>query len=286
MNHCGFFLLKFIRLGYLPALLPAVLLILLASGVCAQTREEEILSKMRVDEKLNAAVPLDLAFTDQNGSRVKLRDYFTGEPVILTLNFYECPMLCPLVFKSLVEAMEGIQGLSLNKDFRIVTVSFNAEETPARTKEKAMETYSMTRGITNLENRWPFLMGNQPEIDRLTDAVGFRYVKVAKDNFAHPAAIMILTPEGRVARYLYGIEQNPRDLKLALIEAADGKIGGSQLLNRALLYCFHYDPEGKKYAVAAVNIMKFTGGIVFLLLGVLIFSLWRREKDPGGRGGN
>jgi protein SCO1/2 len=183
--------------------------------------------------------------------------------------------------------MGSIQGLSLNRDFRIVTVSFNADETPARTKEKAMETHAMLRGITNPESRWPFLMGNQPEIDRLTSAVGFRYVKLAKDNFAHPAAIILLTPEGRVARYLYGLEQSPRDLKLALIEAADGRIGGSQLLNRALLYCFHYDPEGRKYALAAVNIMKVTGGVVVLLLGILIFSLWRREKKgAGGRGGN
>ncbi len=263
------------------AVLPFLLVVLLAvfpGSLQALTTEEEVLQKIGVDEKLNAGIPLDLTFTDQDGRQVRLGDYFAGEPVILTLNFYECPMLCPLTFRSLVDTMGKIQGLSLNRDFRIVTVSFNPEETQARTKARALETYRMLRGITNAEQRWPFLMGDATAIERLTGSVGFRYLKLAKDNFAHPAALILLTPEGRVARYLYGIEQNPRDLKLALIEAADGKIGGSQFLNRALLYCFHYDPSGKKYALAAVNVMKISGAFVLLLVGILILSLWRHEK--------
>jgi len=267
--------------------LVTVFLCAFPAGLQALTPEEEILRKIGVDEKLDAVVPLDLAFTNQDGRQVRLKDYFTGEPVILTLNFYECPMLCPLVFRSLVDAMGKIQGFSLNRDFRIVTVSFNPDETPARTKAKALETYQMLRGITNAGDRWPFLMGDQASIERLTGSVGFKYVKLAKDNFAHPAALILLTPDGRVARYLYGIDQSPRDLKLALIEAADGKIGGSQFLNRALLYCFHYDPAGKKYSLAAINIMKITGAFVLLLLGILVFSLWRREKRGAeGRGGS
>jgi protein SCO1/2 len=259
-------------------LLVAAILCAFPPGLKAQTQEEEILRKIGVEEKLDAVVPLDLTFTNQEGRQVRLKDYFTGQPVILTLNYYECPMLCPLVFRSLVDTMGKIQGLSLNRDFRIVTVSFNPDETPARTKAKALETYRMLRGVTDSEGRWPFLMGDERSIERLTGSVGFRYVKLAKDNFAHPAVLILLTPEGRVARYLYGIDQRPSDLKLALIEASDGKIGGSQFLNRALLYCFHYDPVGKKYAVAAINLMKITGGAILVMLVILIVVLKRTEK--------
>jgi protein SCO1/2 len=271
-----------------------ILLFLFASILCAipaclqaQTPEDEILQKIGVNEKLDSIVPLDLTFTNQDGRQVRLRDYFTGEPVILTLNYYECPMLCPLVFRSLVDAMGKMQGLSLNKDFRIVTVSFNPDETPARSKAKALETYRMLRGVTNVEDRWPFLMGDEASIARLTGSVGFRYVKLGKDNFAHPAVSVILTPDGSISRYLYGVEVAPTDLKLALIEAADGRIGGSRLVNQVLLYCFHYDPVGKKYAVTAINLMKITGAAVLTMLVILIVVLKRSEKrNPEWREGS
>ena len=257
-----------------------MLLVLCTHSLHAQSNDpaDEILKRIGVDEKLGAMVPLDLQLTDQEGAIVKLGDFFSGEPVILTLNYYECPMLCPLIFRNLVNTMAGIRGLSLNKDFRIVTVSFNPDETPARTKEKALDTYAMLRGIAVPEQRWPFLYGSKPDIGRLTAAVGYRFVQLAKDNFAHPAAIIVLTPDGRISRYLYGMEQPPRDLKLALIEAAGGRTGGSTLLNQALMYCFHYDPVGRRYALAALRIVNLVAGTTLLLLAVLLVTLWRREK--------
>jgi protein SCO1/2 len=244
----------------------------------AHTREDEILKGVGVDEKLNARVPIDLHFTNLAGSNVKLADYIAGKPVILTLNYYSCPMLCPLTFRNLTETMNGLQGLSLNRDFRVVTVSIDPDESLSLMKEKASETYGGLKGITDPEQRWPFLMGKPAEIDSLTKAVGLRYVQLGKNNFAHPSVSVVLTPDGRVSRYLYGVEIAPSDLKLALIEAADGKIGGSRILNRVLLYCFHYDPVEKKYAVTAVNLMKITGAAILAMLVILIVVLKRTEK--------
>lgn len=274
------------RAAYAVMLFAAIILIGIAvfpGSLHAVISEEEVLRNIGVDEKLDARIPLDLVFRDQEGKRVRLGDYFSGGPVILTLNFYECPMLCPLVFRNLVNTMGRIQGLSLDRDFRIVTVSFNPEETPARTRAKAQETYRMLRGVNDAEQRWPFLMGDPEAIGRLTGSVGFKYMRLAKDNFAHPAVLILLTSEGKVARYLYGIEQSPRDLKMALIEAAEGRIGGSTALNKVLLYCFEYDPVGKRYSLAAVNIMKIAGAAILIFLGILLLSMWRHEKRTGSR---
>ncbi len=244
----------------------------------AHTTEDQVLKGVGVDERIGARVPPDLVFIDREGRKVSLRDYLTGQPVILTLNYYSCPMLCPLTFRNLTETMNRIQGLSLNRDFRIVTVSIDPEENPSLMKERAVETSSGLKGIKDPGQRWLFLMGKQAEIAGLTNAVGFRYVRLGKNNYAHPSVFIVLTPDGRVSRYLYGVEILPSDLKLALIEAADGKIGRSRVLNRVLLYCFHYDPVGKKYAVAAINLMKITGAAILAMLVILIVVLKRTEK--------
>jgi len=257
------------------------------SAGAAPLTEQEILRHIGVDERLGTRLPLDLTFTDDQGKAVTLGNYFTGEPVILTLNFYSCPMLCPLTFRNLITTMGEMQGLSLNRDFRIITVSFDPEETLQRAREKVAETHGMLRGGGDPGDRWCFLLGREPEIERLTGTVGYRYLRLGTNNFAHPSVLIVLTPDGRIARYLYGLELKPRDLKLALIEASDGKIGGSTVMNRVLLYCFHYDPAGKKYSLAAVNIMKISGGLVLALLAVLMLSLWRREKPHREeKGGN
>ena len=277
----GWSLTKYVLLSLL------ILLVLFPLRLQALTTEEEVLRNMGVDEKLNNRLPLDLSFTDLDGKSVKLGKYFTGGPVVLSLNYYTCPMLCPLTFRNLIDTMQKMQGLSLNKDFRIVTVSFDPDEKLAVMQDRSRETYGSLKGITDPKQRWTFLMGTQENIKLLTSAVGFRYMLIEKGNFAHPSAFIILTPDGRVARYLYGIEQRPQDLKLALIEAADGKIGGSTIINKVLLYCFHYDPVGKKYAVAAVNLMKITGGVILAMLVTLIVVLKRSEKrKPDGQGGS
>lgn len=273
-----------VTIGALLAVL-VVAAILVPPHLAAHTSQDELLPDVGVDEKLGAQIPPDLAFTDQDGKAVRLGDYLTGGPVVLTLNYYSCPMLCPLIFKNLTKTVNAVQGLSLGKDYRIVTVSIDPEETTARASDKARETWRMQPTLADPGRRWPFLLGQAPEIERLTKSVGVRYVRLEQNNFAHPSVLVVLTPQGRVARYLYGIEQRPADLKLALVEAAGGRIGGSAFLNQVLLYCYHYDPVGKKYALAAMNVMKIAGGVVLLLLGVLLVTLWRRERPAGGTGG-
>lgn len=243
---------------------------------------DEILRQIGVDERPGARIPPELVFTDTAGRTVRLGDFFDNGPVILTLNYYSCPMLCPTIFRNLAGTMDKMKGLSLAKDFRIVTVSFDPGEPLARARAKESETHAMLRGIPVPAGRWTFLTGHEPEIRRLTATVGYRYVKTDAVNYAHPAVIVILTPDGRVARYLYGIEHSPRDLKLALVEAADGKIGGSPLMNRIILACYHYDPVGKKYALLASRVMTGAGVVTLVAVGVPLALLWRRERRRGG----
>ena len=231
-----------------------------------------------VDERLNATLPADLTFTTPDGREVRLGDYLGGGPVILTLNYYECPQLCPLIFRNLTATLNRLAGLSLDRDFRIVTVSLNPAGTAATARAKAAESYAMLRGVTEPASRWPFLLGKEGEIGRLAQAAGIRYTRLAKDNFAHPSVLVVLTPDGRIARYLYGLEQEPRDLKLALIEAAAGRIGGSTLVNRVLIACYHYDPAGRRYVLAAGAIMKGAGAVTLVAVGVPLAILWRRER--------
>lgn len=249
-----------------------------SSPARAHTLKDEQLASVGVDERPGAQLPLDLPFTDQDGRQVRLGDYFTGGPVILTLNYYSCPTLCPVVFRNLAGTVTAIKGLSPAKEYRIVTVSIDPEESTARARAKAAESWRMLPQLSSPERNWPFLLGDQPALERLAKSVGVRYVRLGKNDFAHPSVILVVTPDGRVSRYLYGLEQRPVDLKLALIEAAGGRIGGSELVNRALLYCFHYDPAEKKYLLAARNIMTGGGIVTLFLVGVPLALFWRRER--------
>jgi protein SCO1 len=249
-----------------------------AAQLRAHTEQDELLPNIGVDEKLGAQLPLELTFIDQDGRAVRLKDYFTGQPVILSLNYYSCPTLCPLVFRNLSQTISSIRGLTPGKDYSIVTVSIDPEETVERARTKAQETWQMAPTVPSPAMHWPFLLGGQGNIERLAKSAGFRYARLAKGNFAHPSIFIVITPSGKVARYLYGIEIPPADLKLALMEASQGKIGGSPFLNQVLLFCYHYDPVGKRYGLAAVNIMKIAGGGILLFLGVMFLVLWRVEK--------
>ncbi len=253
---------------------------LLPSRLAAHTLRDEALPNVGVDEKLGNRVPLDLTFIDQDGRRVRLGDYFAGGPVILTLNYFSCPTLCPLVFRNLANTIASVKGLSLGGDYRIVTVSIDTEEVQERAHSKAEETWRMLTGIQNPAERWPFLFDGGTSAGRLAAAVGVRYTRLGKNDYAHPSVFVVLTPDGRVARYLYGIDVRPTDLKLALTEAAGGKIGGAPFLNQVILYCYHYDPVEKRYALAAMNVMKIAGGAVLLLVGSMLFFLWRRDGRP------
>jgi protein SCO1 len=245
---------------------------------CAHESQDPILQQVGVDERPGARLPRDLPFRDQDGRAVRLADYFTGGPVILTLNYYACPSLCPLVFRNLAGTVGRLGELKLSKDFRIVTVSINPQESPALAREKSAATYAMLGGTATPGSRWPFLMGDPNSIEQLARSVGVRYTRVGERDFAHPNVLVVATPDGRVSRYLYGLEQQPQDLKLALIEASGGRIGSSRLMNQALLYCFHYDPVGRKYVLFASRLMTIAMlGVLAVTLGMLA-TLWKREK--------
>ncbi len=274
-----------------PILRTAAVAASLALAIAAPARghqrdpADEVLRKVGVDERPGAAVPADLTFRDPGGASVRLVGLLAGGPAILTLNYYTCPMLCPLTLKSLLGTVEGVRGLSLAKDFRIVTVSIDPGEREETARARAREMHAQLRGVPDPGARWPFLRGGGEEIRRLAEATGIRYAKVGTE-FAHPTVAVVLTPDGRISRYLYGMDVDPRDLKLALLEAAGGRIGESQLMNRILLACYHYDPAGRTYVFYATNLMRVGGAVTIVLLGGFLFILWRRDRAgrASGRG--
>ena len=261
-------------------LLVAVAVVLAAAARPASAHvgetPDDILKAIGVDEKPGAAVPRDLVFRNQDGAAVRLGDLLAGGPAILTLNYYTCPMLCPLTLRNLLAAASAAPGISLDRDYRIVTVSIDPAERLETARARAGEMHALAKGVRDPASRWPFLLGDEKAIGALTAAVGFRFRKVGAE-FAHPDVSVVLTPDGRVSRYLYGVAPDPQDLRLALIEAAEGRIGESRLLNRALLYCFHYDPVGRKYALYARNIMKAGGVLTLAVLATLYLALWKRR---------
>lgn len=261
-------------------LLACACLLLSPGGLPAHTREDpqdEILKAIGVDEHPGDPVPPGAVFRDQAGNTVRLGDYYGKGPVLLTLNYYTCPMLCPLTLQALLDATKEVRGISLGDDYRILTISIDPADGVETAGARAGEIHSRMEGTADPASRWLFLVGDEGAIGEVTRAVGFRYRKVGAE-FAHPDVSILLTPEGRISRYLYGVVQDPSTLKLALIEAAGGKIGSSEVLNRVLLYCFQYDPEGRRYALYARNIMKAGGVLTLALLGVLYLVLWKRRR--------
>ena len=229
-----------------------------------------------IEQKLNAQIPLSLFFTDEEGRRVQLKDYFGKRPVILSFVYYDCPMLCTMVLNGLVR---GLRPVSLNpgSDFEIVTVSFDSRETaPLAESKKRMYLNSYRR--PSAAQGWHFLTGDEPSIRALTRTVGFNYHwDEASQQFAHASGIMVLTPDGRISRYFYGIEFSGRDLRLGLIDASAGKIGTAA--DQVLLYCFHYDPATGKYGVAIMNVMRLAGLVTLLLVGGFIgTSVWHERR--------
>jgi protein SCO1/2 len=240
------FVASLLALATVPALAQREPLSVPVPGTPA-TAQLTILKDVRIDQKLDAPVPLDLAFVDEAGKDVTLGQYFGKRPVVLALVYYQCPMLCTLVLDGLTSAM-GTMNLTAGKDFDVVVVSFNPGEPPslaANSKAGIVKRY----GRTGTDGGFHFLTGREASIRQLADAVGFHYAwDPAINQYAHPAAVTVLTPAGHVSRYLFGVEFAPRDLRLALVEASDGKIG--TVLDQALLYCYHYDPFSGKYGLA------------------------------------
>jgi protein SCO1/2 len=234
-----------------------------------------VLRDVGFDQRLDAQVPLDLAFADETGREVQLREYFDDKPVILVLAYFRCPMLCTQVLNGLVQALLDVP-LKPEKDFRIVTVSFDARETPALAAAKK-KTYLERYGRPGAEQGWHFLTGKEDAIKQLTNAVGFHFrYDPRNDQFAHASGILVLTPGGRISRYFYDIRYSARDLRLGLVEAAEGRIGSP--VDRILLYCFHYDPEEGRYGPILMNFVRLGGVLTLLAVGSLFAGLWRRER--------
>ncbi|MGH9648866.1 MAG: SCO family protein [Terriglobales bacterium] len=258
-------------------------------GILAQNIAPEqdtrppLLREVGIDQKLNTQVPLDLSFRDDEGRSVRLGDYFGKKPVVMALVYYDCPMLCTQVLNGLASALQVLK-FDAGREFNLVLVSIDPKETPqlaAAKKKSYLERYQRSGAAAG----WHFLTGEQTAIEQLAQAVGFRYVYDPKTGqYAHAAAIMVLTPEGKIAQYYYGIEYPPRDLRLGLVEASKDHIGS--VADRVLLYCYHYDPAKGRYGAVAMNVLRLAGVATVLVLGTFIFLSLRRDfAQPRMRAG-
>lgn len=253
------------------------------------TPPPDILNSIGIDQKLNAQVPLDLPFKDEDGRAVKLGDYFGSKPVVLALVYYDCPMMCTEVLNGMVSAFSVLK-FDIGKDYNVVTLSFDPREKPALAKQKK-EAYVRRYGRPGGEQGWHFLTGEQPAIDALTQAVGFRYRwDDPTQQFAHATGIMVLTPRGKLAQYYYGAQYSPRDLRLGLIQASQNRIG--TVVDQLFLYCYHYDPRTGKYGLIITRVYQVGGAITVLALGTFMFLMFKldpkRRPKPGqdaGAGG-
>jgi protein SCO1/2 len=234
----------------------------------------ELLKDVGVDQKLNDSIPLGLTFRDEHGRTVALSQFFNGKPVILSLVYYSCPMLCTQVLNGLDRSMENI-SLNIGKDFNVVTISIDPTEKPMLAEAK-QALYTGMYGRPGASDGWHFLVGDEPQIKQLASAVGFRYAYDADSHqYAHASAIMVLTPEGKISRYFYGITYPPRDLRLGLVEASEGKIGSP--VDAILLYCYHYDPHTGKYGLLINRLIITAGLLTVVLMTFSIFILARSE---------
>lgn len=236
-----------------------------------------------IEEHLGGRVNPSLSFTDPAGERVHLGDASAGgKPVVLVLAYYRCPMLCGLVLRGAVLGMKKLDW-QLGREYRALTVSFDPRDTPASARAKQASTLAGLGRPGVTPGDWPFLVGEEPAIHALADAVGFRYAYDARtDQYAHPAAAIILTPDGRVSRYLYGVTFSARDLRLALLEAGGGKIG--TIVDRLILTCYHYDPATRAYGPFVVGFMRLGGAVILLTVAALVSVLLLTERRRG-RGG-
>lgn len=270
-----------------PALWLGILSLLLPhTTVFAQKIQEapQELKKSDVIEHLGDTVPLDLEFVNEAGKTVKLREYFKpGRPVFLTLAYYECPMLCTLILNGVSEGLKKVAFVP-GTDYQIVTVSIDPKETSELAASKK-ENYVKHFGKPGIEEGWAFLVGKEENIHKLADAVGFKYFfDTGNNQYAHPAVSFMISPEGKITRYLYGFEYREIDLRLGLMEAAKGKIGSTT--DRLVLSCYHYDPEAKRYTLFAMNVMRLGGIVTVALLALVLGILWLNEmrKKKQGHG--
>jgi protein SCO1 len=258
----------------------AILTGMAASAHAQQATTPSILSKVGITQNLNGQIPRDLVFRDETGKSVRIGDLFGQRPVVLSLVYFDCPALCTEVLNGELQTMKSI-SLDLGKDFEAVTVSFDPKDTSDLAKAKR-DVYVGQYGRSGATDHWHFLTGDQPSIDALTKAVGFQYAYDSSiRQYAHAAAIMILTPDGRIDRYFYGVQYPARDVRLGLVDASHGKIG--TLTDQALLYCYQYDPTTGKYGMVVMNVIRLAGGLTVLVLGLFMLAMFLRDRKgaPG-----
>ena len=244
--------------------------------VADNPNSQPMAGKVSIAQKLNTQVPLDLMFRDEHGRVVRLGDYFkSGRPVLLNFVYFRCPMLCPMVLEGTTTALTQLK-FDIGKDFDVITVSIDPRDKPSDAKAKK-DQYVRHYGRLNAAEGWHFLTSKDSYIHALADAVGFQYeYDGPTDQFAHGAALLVLTPDGRTSRYFYGFEYKPRDIRMAIVEASSGKIGN--VTDQFLLMCFHYDPAAGKYSRNAMMFVRAGGVATMASLGGLIFVMVRRER--------
>lgn len=245
-----------------------------AQGLNA-SNQPEILKKIGIDQRLGEQAPLDLEFYDEAGNPVRLQQYFGEKPVILALVYYNCPMLCNLVLNGLTKNLKPL-SFSAGEEFDIISLSFDHRETPALAAEKK-KNYLKDYDRASAAGGWHFLTGDSVNISRLAEAVGFRFqFDPVTQEYAHAGGIMVLTPQGKLARYFYGVDYPSRDLRLSLVEASDNKIGSP--VDQLLLYCYHYDPLTGKYGLVIMNVLRLAGIATVLVLAAFVIVMLRRDR--------
>jgi protein SCO1/2 len=232
------------------------------------------LKQVGIDQKLDSQLPLSLQFKDETGKTVKLGDYFGKRPVILAPVYYQCPMLCTQILNGLVRSLKAVT-FNPGQEFEVVAFSFDARDTAKLAAEKK-ESYVQHYGRPGTAAGWHFLTGDPDAIKALTAALGYRFVwDPHTSQFAHASGIMVITPQGRISKYYYGIEYSAKDVRLGLIEAAQNKIGSP--VDQLLLFCYHWDATTGKYTATAMNILRAAGGLTVVLLGGFVVIMLRRE---------
>lgn len=236
----------------------------------------EMLKEVGFDQKLNTQLPLHLPFRDHTGKDITLGALFSDKPVVLVPVYYECPMLCNLSMSGLVKSLK-VLSLQAGVDYRVVMFSIDPKETPTLAAEKR-KAYMKQYHRPGTEDGWQFLVGDETSVRELTGALGFRYVyDQTIKQYAHAAGVVVATPTGRLARYLYGIDYAPKDLKLGIVEAADGRI--SDPVSQLLLLCFHYDPSLGKYTMSVMNLVRVAGIATMLAMGLFVAASLRKDRN-------
>lgn len=258
----------------------AAAMALSAACLNAQYGRPAITKGVNLEQKLNAPVPLDLMFHDETGQSVPLRSYFGEKPVVLSLVYFKCPSLCPMSLRETVGSLRRV-ALEPGRDYNVVVVSFDPSDTPAAAAEKKAS-YAKQFSKPGFAEGWHFLTGTEDSISRLASAVGFGYRwDPATRQFIHAGGIMVATPEGKMSRYFYGIDYAPADLRMALVDASQHKIGSP--VDYVLLFCFHYDAVQGKYTLAIVNILKIAAALTVFGLAGLVYLLMRNDKKQKTR---